>query len=71
LFDTQSWYPRHILHYIYYTKEAKDSSFQNGAVPIILIDENVIVDMMIEKKFGVVVEELLVYSNALDLILPD
>lgn len=55
----------------YFTKEAKESSFQNGAVPIILIDGASIVDMMIDKKFGVVVEELLVYSNALDLILPD
>ena len=55
----------------HFTKEAKESSFQNGAVPIILIDGPAIVDMMIEKKFGVVVEELSVYSNALDLILPD
>ena len=55
----------------YFTKEAKESSFQNGAVPIILIDGASIVDMMIEKKFGVVVEEMLVYSNALDLVLPD
>jgi restriction system protein len=55
----------------HFTKEAKDSSFQNGAVPIILIDGASIVDLMIEKRFGVVVEELLIFSNALDLVLPD
>jgi len=54
-----------------FTKEAEDSSFQAGAVPIILIDGNSIVDLMIEKHFGIEVEEIPVYSNALDLILPD
>jgi len=54
-----------------FTKEAKTSSFQNGAVPIILIDGNSIVDMMIEKRFGVEVEDINVYTSAIDLILPD
>lgn len=54
-----------------FTKEAEDSSFQTGAVPIILIDGNSIVDLMIEKRFGIEVEEIPVYSNALDLILPN
>jgi restriction system protein len=54
-----------------FSKEAKESSFQPGAVPIILIDGNSIVDLMVEKHFGVDVEEIPVYSNALDLVLSD
>lgn len=54
-----------------YTKEAKESSFQSGAVPIILIDGSSMIDMMIEKRFGVEVEEIPVYTNAIDLVLPD
>ncbi|MET3036079.1 restriction endonuclease [Chryseobacterium sp. NRRL B-14859] len=52
-----------------FSKEAKDSSLQSGAVPIILIDGNSIVDLMMEKEFGVEKIELPIYSNALDLIL--
>jgi len=54
-----------------FSKDAKDSSFQAGAVPIILLDGNSIVDLMIEKRFGVDVEEIPVYSNAIDLVLTD
>lgn len=54
-----------------FSKEAKDSSFQAGAVPIILLDGYSIVELMIEKRFGVDVEEIPVYSNALDLVLSD
>ncbi|WP_346861158.1 restriction endonuclease [uncultured Draconibacterium sp.] len=54
-----------------FSKEAKESSFQTGAVPIILLDGYSIVDLMIEKQFGVDVEEIPVYSNALDLVLTD
>jgi restriction system protein len=54
-----------------FSKEAKESSFQAGAVPIILLDGNSIVDLMIEKRFGIDVEEIPVYSNALDLVLSD
>ncbi len=54
-----------------FSKEAKEASFQAGAVPIILLDGFSIVDMMIEKQFGVEVEEIPVYSNALDLVLTD
>lgn len=54
-----------------FSKEAKESSFQAGAVPIILLDGNSIVDLMIEKHFGIDVEEIPVYSNALDLVLSD
>ena len=52
-----------------FSKEAKDSSLQVGAVPIILIDGNGIIDLMMEKEFGVEKLELPIYSNALDLIL--
>lgn len=52
-----------------YSKEAKEVSFQNGAVPIILIDGNAIVDIMIEKKLGVEIEEIPIYTNALDMVL--
>lgn len=54
-----------------FSKEAKESSFQTGAVPIILLDGFSIVDLMIEKHFGVDVEEIPVYNNALDLVLTD
>lgn len=54
-----------------YSKDAKNASFQSGAVPIILIDGNAIVELMIDKKFGVEVEEIPIYSNALDLVLTD
>jgi restriction system protein len=52
-----------------FSKEAKDSSLQIGAVPIILIDGESILDIMFDKEFGVEKIELSVYSNALDLIL--
>ena len=37
------------------------------AVPIVLIDGPTIVELMIEKQFGVQVESLPIYSYALDL----
>lgn len=54
-----------------FTKEAQEYSFRPGAVPIVLIDGPSIVDIMIEKRMGVEIEFLPVYSNALDLILSD
>lgn len=45
-----------------YTKGAKDVSLQKGAVPIILIDGDLIVDIMIEKGFGVEIDTLKVFS---------
>ncbi len=47
---------------------AEAASFRPGAVPIILIDGKAIVDLMIEKQFGVQAELLTIYSYALDLI---
>ncbi len=50
---------------------AQDISIKKGAVPIILIDGEGIVDMMVQKEFGVQRENLAVYSYALDLALAD
>jgi restriction system protein len=48
---------------------AKEVSFKRGAVPIVLIDGPGVVDLMIEKNFGVEQESLPVYSYALDLVI--
>jgi restriction system protein len=50
---------------------AEAASFRPGAVPIILIDGKAIVDLMVDKQFGVQVEQMPVYSYALDLIFAD
>ncbi len=52
-----------------FSKEAMQASTKKGAVPIILIDGSSIVDIMIEKKFGVDIENLPIYINALDEVL--
>lgn len=52
-----------------FSKEAENSSIKSGAVPIILIDGNMIVDFMIDKHFGIEHEELPIYINALDHVL--
>ena len=49
-----------------FSADAKKSSFQPGAVTIILIDGATIVDFMIESGFGIEVETLPIYSFALD-----
>jgi restriction system protein len=54
-----------------FSNDAKSVSFQNGAVPIVLIDGQTIVDIMIEKGFGIETEVLPIYSNAIDLILQE
>jgi restriction system protein len=51
-----------------FAQGAAAASFRPGAVPIILIDGKAIVDLMIEKQFGVQAEQLPIYSYALDLI---
>jgi restriction system protein len=51
-----------------FTKEAMRFSIKQGAVPIILIDGNMVVDFMIEKQFGIEHEELPIYVNAIDKI---
>jgi restriction system protein len=51
-----------------FTPEAKDYSLRRGAVPVTLIDGPTIVDIMLDKSFGVEKkEELPVYTLALDL----
>lgn len=50
---------------------AKEVSIKKGAVPVILIDGEGIVALMVQKEFGVQKENLPVYSYALDLALAD
>jgi len=52
-----------------FSKDALGATTKRGAVPIVLIDGLMIVDIMIEKKFGVDMENMPVYINALDLAL--
>jgi restriction system protein len=54
-----------------FTTGAKEDSFQRGAVPIILIDGEAIVDIMIEKGFGIEREALPIFRSALDNIIID
>jgi restriction system protein len=54
-----------------FSKEALNATTKKGAVPIILIDGMMIVDILIEKKFGIDIEEIPIYINALDVILGD
>ena len=54
-----------------FSLDAERSSFKAGAVPITLINGPTIVDIMIEKNFGVETESLPVHSLALDLALSD
>jgi restriction system protein len=52
-----------------FTKEALKATRRPGAVPIILIDGESIVDIMIEKRFGIEFENIPVFINALDNVL--
>lgn len=52
-----------------FSEGAIDASIKRGAVPIILVDGASIVDLMIEKAFGVQIETLSIPSYALDLAL--
>lgn len=52
-----------------FSQGAIDASIKRGAVPIILVDGESIVDLMIEKGFGVQIETMLIPSYALDLVL--
>lgn len=54
-----------------FTSGAQQISIKKGAVPVILIDGEGIVDLMIDKELGVEKHEILIYSNALDLIFED
>lgn len=54
-----------------FSKEALKATTKKGAVPIILIDGMMIIDIMIEKQFGVEIQEIPLYINALDVALED
>jgi restriction system protein len=54
-----------------FAQGAESISFRPVAVPIILIDGDSIVDLMIDKQFGVQMDLMPVYSYALDLILSE
>ena len=49
-----------------FTKEAKAADSQAGAIPVALFDGQGILDVMIEKKFGIEIHEILTYADALD-----
>jgi hypothetical protein len=48
---------------------AIEASIKRGAVPIVLVDGEAIVELMIEKGFGVQTENLPILSYALDIAL--
>ena len=52
-----------------FSSGAKDKSFKVGAVPVILIDGEAIVDLMIEKRFGVGEEPSSLFINELDTVI--
>jgi restriction system protein len=54
-----------------FTKDAQQAASQPGAVPIVLLDGRSIANLMMEKHFGVDVESLPIYSNALDNAMSD
>lgn len=54
-----------------FSKDALNATRKNGAVPIILIDGSTLIDIMIEKKFGVDSESIPVFVNALDKVLTE
>lgn len=54
-----------------FSKDALKATRKNGAVPIILIDGEALVDIMIEKKFGVETENIPVIINAIDSVFND
>ena len=54
-----------------FTSGAKEISIRKGAVPVILVDGEGIIDLMIEEEIGVQKHEIFIYSNALDLIFED
>jgi restriction system protein len=52
-----------------FSEGAIDASIKRGAVPVVLVDGESIVDLMIEKSFGVQTENIAIPSYALDLAL--
>ena len=54
-----------------FTRGAMDASIKKGAVPVILLNGESIVDLMIEKEFGVLKKPLQIYEDQLDAIFGD
>lgn len=54
-----------------FTDEATKVMSKKGAVPVILIDGATLVNIMIDKRFGVEAEMMPVYINALDQVLTE
>lgn len=52
-----------------FSQGAVDASIKRGAIPIVLVDSDAIVDMMIEKRFGIQTDSLVIPTYALDLAL--
>ena len=52
-----------------FSQGAIEASIKRGAVPIVLVDSEAIVDLMIEKRFGIQAESLVIPTYALDLAL--
>jgi restriction system protein len=52
-----------------FSQGAIDASIKRGAIPIVLVDRDAIVDLMLEKRFGVQTENLVIPTYALDLAL--
>lgn len=54
-----------------FSKDAANATIKKGAVPVILIDGATLVDIMIDKRFGIDFESMPVYINALDRVLTE
>jgi restriction system protein len=54
-----------------FTKGATEASIKKGAVPIILLNGESIIDLMIEKEFGVQKKPLQIFEDQLDTIFSD
>lgn len=54
-----------------FTTEAREASIKKGAVPIVLLNGEAIVDLMIEKDFGIRRRPLTLYTDALDELFTD
>jgi restriction system protein len=54
-----------------FTKGATEASIKKGAVPVILLNGESIVDLMIEKEFGVQKKPLQIFEDQLDTIFSD
>lgn len=52
-----------------FSQGAVDASIKRGAIPIVLVDAGAIVDLMIEKRFGIQTDSLVIPTYALDLAL--